>query len=250
MKPASFLVALILYASVALSATVTLYCAAPATEPQLSKSFVGVYQTPFWFKKRPPGGLDANRMLALLREAGVRDLRYELAWGKPDVFAADQVGVNAAGRPTLDPLPLNPFLRGLADAGISPLLVLSYCPTPLQRGTPGWQRWKDVPDPLAWAAVCRQASIDWKFCRPTFEIWNEPDLPGDGRKMFFAGNPHDYGKVYNAAATSLAPAPVGGPAVAYSISASTSSPSTPIQMRRLSSPQSAKPWAFELARFV
>jgi hypothetical protein len=55
----------------------------PEIQPSLSKTFVGVYQTPFWFKSHPPDGEDAQRMVKLLNEAGVHDLRYELAWGPP-----------------------------------------------------------------------------------------------------------------------------------------------------------------------
>ena len=73
------------------AAIVTVDCAAESTEPSLSKSFVGVYQTPFWFKTHQPDGPDASRMVSLLKEADVHDVRYELAWGKPDVFAPNQV---------------------------------------------------------------------------------------------------------------------------------------------------------------
>ena len=204
----------VLLSMAARAATVDVDCTATSPDPPLSKSFVGVYQTPFWFTRHPPGSADGRRLVALLREAGVRDLRYELAWGKPDAFAPDQVSTDARGRPILDPAPLAPFLHGLADAHVTPLLSLGYCPVPLQHGPPGWQRWKDVPGDLnAWSAVCHQAATAWSFCRPSFEVWNEPDLPGDGGKAFFAGGPAAYARLY--AATAAAVRPVGGPAVAY-----------------------------------
>ena len=196
--------------------TVDVDCTARSNEPDLSKSLLGVYQTPFWFTAHPPGGADARRMVERLGELGIHDVRYELAWGKPDVFAPDQVSAGPDGRPRLDPAPLDPFLHALADAGVRPLLSLTYCPTPLQRGPAGWQRWKQMPADLpAYADVCRQAADRWAFAHPAFEVWNEPDLPGDGGKMFFAGDAAAYGRLYAAAATAVRPAKVGGPAIAY-----------------------------------
>ena len=203
-------------ASAARGATVVVDCRGRSAEPPLGKSFVGVYQTPFWFKSHPPDGPDGRRLADLLGEAGLHHFRYELAWGKPDAFAPDMVAADAHGRPVLDAAVLAPFLHRLADAGVTPLLSLSYCPTPLQHGPPGWQRWKAEPADLAgWSAVCRQAAERWAFCHPQFEVWNEPDLPGDGGKVFFAGGPAAYGRVYAAAADAVGPAPVGGPAIAY-----------------------------------
>ena len=189
--------------------------AAKTDEPPLSKSLIGVYQTPFWFKAHPPDGEDAKRMVALLREAGVRDFRYELAWGKPDAFD-DEGGA------------LDPFLKQLADAKIATLLALTYCPRSLQRGPPGWQRWKDEPANLAlWSDVCRNEAIhdarELKLPNVAFEVWNEPDMPGDGGKMFFNGDAAAYGRVYAAAARGVRAGagpttPVGGPAIAYDTS--------------------------------
>ena len=200
----------------AAAAMVTVDFTATSTEPPLSKTLFGVYQTPFWFKRHPPGGDDARRMVALLREAGVRDLRYELAWGKPDVFAPDMVKLDAHGKLAVELAPLNLFLSQLAAARIAPLLALTYCPTPLQHGPPGWQRWKESPSDLAaWSALCHQAAVGWAFCHPAFEVWNEPDLPGDGGKVFFNSDPAAYGRLYAATAAGTGSAPVGGPAIAY-----------------------------------
>jgi len=50
-------------------------------------------------------------------------------------------------------------------------------------------------------------------------MWNEPDLPGDGGKVFFNGGPADYGRLFAAGAAGVhagdADAQAGGPAVAW-----------------------------------
>ena len=183
-----------------------------AHEPPLSKSLLGVYQTPFWFKSHAPGGKDCLQMVKLLQQAGIHDLRYELAWGKPDAFNAQAKG-------------LDPFLKQLEAAEISPLLVLGYCPTVLQRQPDSWQRWKDEPRDLdSWRNICRDFAdrTAHHFHLPglAFEVWNEPDLLGDGGKVFFDGDAAAYGRIYNAAALAVRSgaansAVIGGPAIAY-----------------------------------
>lgn len=61
---------------------------AVAAEHPLVKDKIGVYQTPFMGTRGYPG---LTAMEPFLAEAGVRDLRYEVAWGKPDVcLSADR----------------------------------------------------------------------------------------------------------------------------------------------------------------
>ena len=189
--------------------------------PPLVKDKFGVYQTPFWFKDHPPGGGDMAR---LLQEAGVRDLRYEMGWGKPDTYAFDQVRGTAADL-HIDFRPLDPFLDQLRRAQVAPLFAMTYDPLPLKTGT-DWQRWKDVPSDLnAWGEINRRYAAHYLQAKGVrdirYEVWNEPDLPGDGGKVFFQGTPQDYARVYAVAASGLragdADALVGGSAVAYDL---------------------------------
>lgn len=184
--------------------------------PPLVKTKFGIYETPFLSQK------DLLRSTALMSEAGVRDLRYEMGWGKPDVFAFDQIAGTAA-HPTIDFAPLDPFFSELDQRGIRPMLALSYCPVPLQTRT-GWQAWKDVPNDLAaWRAIARRYAEHYRTALglrgPLYEIWNEPDMPGDGLKMFFSGIPSVYGALYRSGAAGVRSgdpdALVGGPAIAY-----------------------------------
>ena len=184
----------------------------------LVKTKFGVYQTPFFFKVHPPRSYD---MGPLLREAGVRDLRYETGWGKPDTFAFDQVAGTAA-HPVIEFAPLDPFLTQLKLAHIEPLLALTYNPVPLQTQTT-WQRWKDVPSNLeGWNRVVADTAKHVRTIgldNVQYEIWNEPDLPGDGGKVFFNGGPAEYGVLFNGSASAIKAAvpdaDVGGPAMAY-----------------------------------
>lgn len=205
------------------TATFTVDCGSRGDGPQLAKNIFGVYQTPFWFRAHSPATHD---LAPLLREAGVHDLRYELAWGKPDVFAPDQVS-GTEGAMRCDFSPIDPFLSQLARANVSPLFVLGYNPRPLQARSGDWQSWKEPPRNLHdWQQACRAfcAHVDAipGLRGVAYEVWNEPDLPGDGAKVFFNGDAAAYGALYQAAATAVRSATkdrakVGGPAVAYDI---------------------------------
>ncbi len=186
--------------------------------PPLVKDKFGVYQTPFFFKSRPPSGFD---MTGLLQEAGVRDLRYEMGWGKPDTYAFDQI----AGTPTalcIDWTRLDPFVGQLRRAGVSPLFAMTYNPLPLKTGTQ-WTHWKDAPRSIpAWAEINRRYAAHYRALglqSPRYEMWNEPDLPGDGGKVFFNGGPADYAQVAQAGFQGIragdSNAQVGGPAIAW-----------------------------------
>ena len=186
--------------------------------PPLVKDKFGVYQTPFFFKSHPPSAFD---MTGLLREAGVQDLRYEMGWGKPDTYAFDQIGGTAAN-PQIDFARLDPFVGQMARAGITPLLAMTYDPVPLKTGTE-WARWKDAPSDLdAWGQINRRYAAHYRqlgLQAPFYEMWNEPDLPGDGGKVFFNGSPDAYGRVARAGLAGIhagdSDARAGGPAMAY-----------------------------------
>ncbi len=188
------------------------------TGPPLVKDKFGVYQTPFFFKGHPPASFD---MTGLLEEAGVRDLRYEMGWGKPDTYAFDQISGGPADL-RIDFSRLDPFVAQLERAGVTPLFAMTYDPLPLKTGT-DWQRWKDVPSSLdAWRQINRRYAAHYRAMglrAPSYEMWNEPDLPGDGGKVFFNGGPADYGRVFAAGAAGVhagdPDALAGGPAVAW-----------------------------------
>ena len=184
--------------------------------PPLVKTKFGVYQTPFL----PPSTW--KKMMPLLQEAGVQDFRYEMAWGKPDAQAFDQITGTAAS-PVIDFAPLDSLANGLKALGIHPLFAMTYNPLPLKTGAE-WQRWKDVPSDLdAWGRINGSYAAHYRAALglrgSSYEVWNEPDLPGDGGKVFFNGGPSDYARVYASAQVGLragdADALVGGPGIAY-----------------------------------
>lgn len=187
--------------------------------PPLVKTKFGVYQTPFLKKA------DLSRAAALLPEAGVQDLRYEMGWGKPDTYAYDQIRGTAAD-PVIDFSALDPFVLSLKQYGVTPLFAMTYDPLPLKTGT-AWQRWKDAPSSLAaWQEIQRRYAAHYRTASglggPLYEMWNEPDIPGDGGKMFFSGSPADYTAVFRAGAAGIhagdPDACAGGPAIAYDLS--------------------------------
>ena len=184
--------------------------------PPLVKTKFGVYQTPFL----PPATW--QKMMPLLQEAGVRDFRYEMAWGKPDAQAFDQI-TGTVAKPVIDFAPLDVLAGDLKSIGIHPLFAMTYDPLPLKTGA-AWQRWKDVPSDLdAWGRINGSYAAHYRtvlgFQGTSYEVWNEPDLPGDGGKVFFNGGPSDYARVYASAQVGLragdADALIGGPGIAY-----------------------------------
>ena len=183
----------------------------------LLKTKFGVYATPF----SPQDEL--VRSLDLVREIGVRDFRYELAWGKPDAVGFDAIGGTLANL-TYDFTYADAVLDRARALALRPLLALSYCPTPLQTRTE-WARWKDVPKDLGvWRTINRTFVAHLKARGLTdvrYEAWNEPDMPEATSKMFFEGTPEDYARVYSATATGVREgdpdALVGGPAAAYDL---------------------------------
>ena len=183
----------------------------------LLKTKFGVYATPFSPKE------ELVRSLDLVREIGVRDFRYELAWGKPDAVAFDVIG-GTASAPTYDFTYADAVLDRARTLGIRPLLALSYCPTPLQTRTE-WARWKDMPSDLgAWREIGRTFVAHLRARGQTdvrYEAWNEPDMPEATGKMFFEGTVEDYARLYDATVAGVRAgdpdATVGGPAAAYDL---------------------------------
>ncbi len=195
---------------------------AVATEHPLVKDKIGVYQTPFMGTRGLP---KLTTMEPFLAEAGVRDLRYEVAWGKPDVFAFGQIG-GTAEAPTIDFGPLDPFVAMLHRARVQPLIAAGYNPLPLQHCAPeSTPCWKSPPsDDAGWASVLRQVAGHYAGALGVggvqYEMWNEPDMAAAGQRFFFTGNTTDYGKLFKAGLAGVkagagTDARVGGPAVAY-----------------------------------
>ena len=186
------------------------------TDPPLVKTKFGVYQTPLIAR----GRLLAS--LPRLGEIGVQDLRYEIAWGKPDALAFDQIS-GTPEAPHLDFLPLDQLLTGLTAWDVRPLLALTYCPVPLQ-ARHDWAAWKDLPSSLpAWSQIVQAYAAHVRrtdhLRGPYYEVWNEPDIPGPNGKIFFSGSPNDYHRLYAATAPAVHAgdddALVGGAAIAY-----------------------------------
>ncbi len=187
--------------------------------PPLVKTKFGVYQTPFL------PSATWEKMMPLFQEAGLEDLRYEMGWGKPDVQAFDQI-TGTAANPIIDFAPMDRLVNNWKTGGIHPLFAMTYDPLPLKTGD-AWQRWKDVPSDLdSWRRINESYAAHYRASlglkAPFYEVWNEPDLPGDGGKVFFNGSPADYSKVYAAAQTGLRAgdpdALIGGPGIAYDTS--------------------------------
>ena len=177
--------------------------------PLLRTKF-GVYETPFVAREA------LVRSLALLRRIGVRDLRYELAWGKPDAMAFDTVRSSGIEFAFVDAV-----LDRCRALGVRPLFATGYCPPFLQRSA-GPSAWKDPPRDLgAWAGIERAFAAHLRGRGVRYEVWNEPDMPEGTGKMFFDGSVADYGRIYAAAARGLREgdpdAEVGGPAAAYDL---------------------------------
>ena len=103
-----------------------------ASSPDCVKNKIGVYQTPFMGTGSYP---PLTSMAPFLADAGVHDLRYEIAWGKPDAFAYDQIGGTEAS-PTIDFTRMDPFVHMLQTNGVAPLFATGYDPVPLKTCTP------------------------------------------------------------------------------------------------------------------
>lgn len=184
--------------------------------PPLAKTKFAVYQTPFLSRK------SLLRSTEFLGEAGVQDIRYEMGWGKPDTYAFDQIKGDAVN-PTIDFSALDPFVEKLREGAIHPLFALTYNPLPFKNGT-DWQRWKDAPNNTeGYRSVVRRYAEHYRTTMRIpgafYEVWNEPDLPGDGGMVFFNGKPEGYAPLYDAAAPGVRSgdpdAAVGGAGIAY-----------------------------------
>jgi Glycosyl hydrolases family 39 len=197
------------------------------TDQPLLKDKFGVYQTPFM---GTDGIAPLTAMQPFLAEAGVRDLRYETAWGKPDVYAYKQIAGTAAA-PVIDFSQLDPFLTMLHANGVEPLLAVGYNPLPLQScKTADTICWQSPPSNYSgWDSILSQVSAHYStylgISGVQYEMWNEPDISSGTTKTFFSGSQTDYGNVYQHGVAGVkngvenvagvADALVGGPAIAY-----------------------------------
>lgn len=182
-----------------------------SSSPNLDKEKFNVYNCPYfkmdrWF-----------RDVHLLKELGVRSLRYDPTWGGHNV-GIDLNSPQISG--TTDNLIYNfsDFDRltdSLKEHDVEPMYVMAYTPKPLQRRK---QVWGDKPTSMeAWRKVCRDYAAHWRTTGrkvPWYEIWNEPDNP----PFFFRGTMDDYFDIYHQGALGIKEgdpdAKVGGPVVA------------------------------------
>jgi hypothetical protein len=191
----------------------------------LLKDKIGVYQTPFM---GTVGIAPPTAMQPFLTEAGVRDIRYETGWGKPDTYAYDQIG-GTASSPVVDFTRFDPVMTMFQAAKVQPLLAVGYNPLPLETCTSAGC-WEAPPSNYSgWSSVLQQYSNHYAnvlgLSGVQYEMWNEPDIASGGSKIFFTGSQSDYASVYkNGVVGVLAGAPqgtsgrdalVGGPAIAY-----------------------------------
>ena len=216
MKFSLLLLTMLAISSAARAQTFAVDFARASSEPPLVKTKFGVYQTPL---TTLPRLLDS---VALLREAGVRDFRYEIGWGKPESLAFQQIGGTPANL-TYDFSMIDALSTRLRDAKIRLLLGMAYNPTPLQTRAE-WARWKDLPSNLeSWREINRAYAAHLKTlgARANYEVWNEPDMPEPNGKMFFSGDAGDYARLYSASVSGVksgdADALTGGPSAAYDL---------------------------------
>lgn len=178
------------------------------------KDFLGVYQTPLCSLETLLGSIP------LLKELEIKNIRYELGWGKPDALNWDVISGSLV-RIRCEFSPMDSFFLALRNNQIQPLFAITYCPKPLQTRE-GWEGWKDPPCSLkAWSYVCRLFAEHLKKLglHSMYEIWNEPDLGHNSWKEFFYGDPQTYLEVYESAAEGLLKgdfrAKIGGAGVAW-----------------------------------
>ncbi len=165
---------------------------------------IGLYQCPLTFKRW------LRRDVPKLAELETRSMRYEMAWGKDNLYGQPAVQGTAA-EPTCDYADIDFFFGGVVEN--CPQLIISqgYSPSIINNGD-----WQAPPaDYDCWAKVNAQAARHWAevgYRNHYIEVWNEPDLTG----VFFTGTQEDYLKIYQYAAPAIREADpvvkVGGPA--------------------------------------
>ena len=165
---------------------------------------IGLYQTPLTLKSW------LERDLPTLAELEARSMRYEMAWGKDDVYGQPAVG-GTPQAPTANYADIDWLFDNVKPH--CPQLIISqgYSPTIINGGN-----FMNPPtDYDAWAAINAQAARHWAekgYKNHYIEVWNEPDLTD----VFFTGSLNDYIKMYETAAPAIHNADpdvkVGGPA--------------------------------------
>ena len=169
---------------------------------------IGLYQTPLTFRSW------LERDLPKLGELEARSMRYEMAWGKDDVYGQPAVG-GTPQAPTANYSDIDWLFDNVTPH--CPQLIISqgYSPTIINGGN-----FMNPPtDYDAWATINAQAAQHWAekgYKNHYIEVWNEPDLTN----VFFTGDMNDYLKMYETAAPAIRNADpnvkVGGPAGASS----------------------------------
>lgn len=189
----------------------------------LIKDKIGVYQTPFMGTAGIPS---PTAMQPFLTEAGVRDIRYETGWGKPDTYAYDQIN-GSASAPLIDFTRFDPVMRMFQSAHAHPLLAVGYDPLPLE-SCQASGCWQGPPTNFnTWQAILQEYSQHYSqalgFSGVQYEMWNEPDITIGGSRIFFTGTLAAYASIYKYGVAGVQAgagrdALVGGPAIAYDTS--------------------------------
>lgn len=165
---------------------------------------IGVYQTPLTMKSW------LERDLPKLSELEARSMRYEIAWGKDNLYGQPAV-TGTASEPTYDFEGLDYLFDNVKPYCNSIVFSHGYSPSIINNGD-----WQNPPtDYDAWGKINKAFAEHWKekdYNNRYIEVWNEPDLSN----VFFKGTADDYMKMYETASKSIREADgdvkIGGPA--------------------------------------
>ena len=176
-------------------------------DQHLSKTKIGLYQTPLtsadWLERDIPK----------LSELEARNMRYEIAWGKGGCFGYEMVS-RSDGNLKYDFSAVDLFTGLVSKEHTNLLMCHSY--TPRVAG----MKWMGAPTDFAvYKEVNKEFAKHWVdlgLQNHYVEVWNEPDLTG----VFFDGTLGDYLQIYQYATEGIMEgnpdAKIGGPAGAFS----------------------------------
>lgn len=165
---------------------------------------IGLYQTPLtcreWLQRDLPKLSDLNTLA----------FRYEIAWGKDDLYG--QPGISGSKNNLQYNFEPMDYLFDMAYEN-APVLIFShgYSPTPIKQN----YNWMNPPSDLSvWGAINKKWTEHWRekdYHNDYVEVWNEPDLTN----VFFTAGFNEYKDIYQFAAPAIkegdSDIKVGGP---------------------------------------